>query len=67
MQARNNTPNTPRGDHMRLNHAELEIAKTPVFCNATILATTNREVTRKVREAIEIRDRRPSVNKCKGT
>ena len=65
-QARNNTPNTPWGDHMRLNHAEVEIAKAPVFCNATILATTNREVTRKVREAIEIRDRRPSVNKCKG-
>ena len=42
------------------------VQKAPVFHNASVIATVNGEVTRKVREAIEIRDRKPLINKSKG-
>ena len=39
--------------------------KKPVF-DVRILASTRSSTTRKLREAVEIRDRKPGINRCKG-
>lgn len=64
--ARNSTPGTAWGDHMRQHHPEQKIDKEPVFGNARILAATSEDSQRKLREAIEIREIRPAINKSKG-
>ena len=66
MHARNKTANTPWGEHMRTHHPREVVSKEPVFGDALILAQTERDITRKVREAVEIRDREPAINRCKG-
>ena len=63
-QARNRCKETPWGMHM-LSHPEQIVGKNPVFA-ATILAIENNVTTRRTREAIEIRDRRPSINNSRG-
>ena len=66
-QARHGTPGTPWGTHMKKFHSKISIKPDDiVFKNATVLATETREARRKLREAIEIRDRKPSVNLNKG-
>ena len=64
--ARNATKYTAWGDHMTEYHPMEIVQKAPVFHNASVIATVNGEITRKVREAIEIRDRKPLINKSKG-
>ena len=66
MQARDKIMNTPWGEHMRAYHPEEFVVKESAFRNAVILAQTTGDVMRKVREAVEIRDRRPTINRCKG-
>ena len=63
--ARKRTKNTPWGDHMKHCHPDTPVDKTPFF-RATILAIELRVTRRKIREAIEIRDRKPQINKTKG-
>ena len=63
--ARKRTKNTPWGDHMKHCHPDTPVDKTPVF-RATILAIELRVTRRKIREAIEIRDCKPKINKNKG-
>ena len=46
---------------MRVEHPEVVLSKMPVF-KVAILAV----VTRKIREAIEIRERKPAINRTKG-
>ena len=65
-QARNKICGTPWGDHMTSHHPQVTIEKVPIFHRAVVLAVEENNVTRKSREAVEIRDRKPSVNKCKG-
>ena len=62
--ARNRQANTAWGEHMK-GHPEVEVGKKPVF-KAKVLASTRSSITRKVREAVEIRDRKPGINKSKG-
>ena len=62
--ARNRQPETLWGEHMVL-HPETEMTKKPVF-SASIIAQENDGVKRKLREAIEIRERRPAINRSKG-
>ena len=52
------------GEHMR-KHQEIEIAKEPIF-TARVLAIEKNSAKRKVREAIEIRDRQPKINRTRG-
>ena len=40
------------------------MGKKPVF-KAKVLASTRSSITRKVREAVEIRNRKPGINKSK--
>ena len=63
--ARKRTKNTPWGDHMKHYHPDTPVDKTPIF-KATILAIELRVTQRKIREAIEIRDRKPKLSKTKG-
>ena len=62
--ARNHSRNTPWGEHM-LKHLEVKVQKEPIFA-ATLLAVELNATTRKAREAIEIRDRKPLINRNKG-
>ena len=48
------------------DHPQVTIEKAPIFHTAVVLAVEENNVTRKSREAVEIRDRKPSVSKCKG-
>ena len=64
LQARNRTKYTPWGEHMD-KHRNEQVEKKPVFA-AKILAIEGDSNTRKAREAIEIRDKKPSINKSKG-
>ena len=64
-QARNKIKQTAWGEHMREKHPEVDINKEPVF-TAKILATVEMETKRKIREAIEIRERNPAINRSKG-
>ena len=50
---------------MRVEHPEVVLSKMPVF-KVEILAVLKHEVTRKIREAIEIRERKPAINRTKG-
>ena len=65
-QARNKTEGTAWGDHMRRHHPTENLDKEPVFFNAKILAVAPGESQRKLREAIEIREARPTINKSRG-
>ena len=49
---------------MRKHHTDVTIDKAPVF-KARILAIERNVSNRKAREAIEIRDRRPAINRNK--
>ena len=62
--ARNRQTNTAWGEHMK-RHPEVTVGKKPVF-DVRILASTRSSTTRKLREAVEIRDRKPGINRCKG-
>ena len=64
LQAKNRTNNTPWGEHMKL-HPDTEVGKKPIF-KARLLARSEKETTRKIREAIEIRENCPEINRCKG-
>ena len=50
---------------MRVEHPEVVLSKMPVF-NFAILAVVKHKVTRKIREAIERRERKPAINRTKG-
>ena len=50
---------------MKHCHPDTPVDKTPVF-RATILTIELRVTRRKICEAIEIRDRKPKINKTKG-
>ena len=50
------------GGHIREHHADVTINKKPMFI-VRILAIESNVTTRKAREAIEIWDRRPAVNR----
>ena len=66
-QARHKTQGTPWGTHMAEKHGQRRIVGTDVvFVRARVLARETRSARRKIREAIEIRDRKPSVNLYKG-
>ena len=47
------------------SHADEEVAKKPVF-SAEILAIESSAMTGKAEEAIEIRDRKPTINRNRG-
>ena len=64
LQARNRSRYTPWGEHIG-SHANEEVAKKPVF-SAEILAIESSATTRKARETIEIRDRKPTINRNRG-
>ena len=64
LDARKRSKETPWGVHM-LDHPTEKVGKEPVF-TARILAIESNVVTRKAREAIEIRDRRPTINRNSG-
>ena len=64
LQARNRKKDTPWGEHM-LKHPEIQISKAPVF-TGSVIATLKSHTQRKVREAIEIRERNPQINRTKG-
>ena len=61
---RNRRKDTPWGEHVLSFHKDIDCAKekTPIF-TARILAFEENVIRRKAREAIEIRDRRPEVNR----
>ena len=63
-QARNLKNETPWGEHMK-KHANYRIGKEPIFA-AKILATESSITARRSREAIEIRDRKPAINRNNG-
>ena len=65
-QARTRQPHTAWGDHMRTSHPDVQINKAPIFHQGIILAQPDGDTTRKAREAIEIRDRKPAINKSGG-
>ena len=52
------------GEHMG-KHREIEIAKEPIF-TVRVLAIEKNSARRKVREAIETRDRQPKINRTRG-
>ena len=64
---RNRRKDTPWGEHVLSFHKDIDCAKekTPIF-TARILAFEENVIRRKAREAIEIRDRRPEVNRNGG-
>ena len=63
-QARNRMKGTPWGEHLQ-QHPEVIVGKKPIFV-AKVISTSKTEMARKFREAIEIRDRKPPINKSKG-
>ena len=63
--ARNKKTDTAWGEHMRTEHPDLTINKAPIF-TAKLIATSTKHTVRKFREAMEIRDRKPTVNRSKG-
>ena len=63
-QARNACKESPWGEHAK-KHPEITISKQPIFV-ARILAICANNITRKVRESIEIRDRSPKINRSRG-
>ena len=64
-QARNKTEHTAWGNHMRIHDKDFKIDNS-VLHKASIFARPGDDVTRKTREAIEVRDRKPIVNKTSG-
>ena len=64
MQARNRYSETAWGEHMK-THPQKKVDKEPVF-TARLLAIERNDIARKAREAIEIRERRPTINRNKG-
>jgi len=61
--ARHHLANEPWGIHMAEKHSQIPISSTDViFKDARILAKETRAARRKLREAIEIRERRPAIN-----
>ena len=50
---------------MRMEHLEVVLSKMPIF-KVAILAVVKDEETRKIREAMEIRERKPAINRTKG-
>ena len=51
---------------MTSHHPQVTIEKARIIHTAVVVAVEENNVTRKSREAAEIRDGKPSVNKCKG-
>ena len=64
-QARNRKSETAWGEHMKEVHPSATIGKTPIF-NVELIATSRNDVTRKFREAVEIRNRQPTINRNQG-
>ena len=64
-QARNRKSETAWGEHMKQVHPSATIGKAPIF-NVELIATSRNDVTRKFREAVEIRDRQPTINRNQG-
>ena len=64
--ARNRKEATPWGEHLRKKHPGVTLDKAPVFGNCRIIADAPQATTRKIREAVEIRDRKPAVNRVGG-
>ena len=62
---RKRSKGTPWGEHMWKEHIDESVTKEPVF-TARILAVERNPVRRKAREAIEIRDRKPAINRNGG-
>jgi len=63
VQARLKIAGTPLGMHMILMHSSLHIKPGQViFKQAQVLAIESRDSRRKIREAIEIRERKPEIN-----
>ena len=62
-QFRNRMKGTPWGELQQ--HSEVTVGKKPIF-EAKVISTSKTETARKFGEAMEIRDRKPSINKSKG-
>lgn len=62
--ARNRCKETPWGEHM-MQHPNERVNKKPIF-TVELLANESDVIERKAREAIEIRDRTPSINRNRG-
>ena len=63
MQARNKTPNTPWGQHYLIHHPHVTLQlKESAFKLAQVVARESDRARRKLREAVEIKARKPSVN-----
>jgi len=61
--ARNRVPGKPWGDHYRSKHPEVHLALgTSAFSEASVIAVEPDRARRKIREALEIRNRKPEVN-----
>jgi len=67
VKARLRTPKTPWGIHMSRFHPDKDIGpRDRIFFGARILARESRAARRKIREAIEVRERKPSINITSG-
>ena len=66
-QKKNKKKDTPWGEHVLCYHGDMDLTKgkTPIF-TARILAFEENIIERKAREAVEIRDRKPGINRNGG-
>ena len=64
---KNKKKDTPWGEHVLCYHGDMDLTKgkTPIF-TARVLAFEENIIERKAREAIEIRDRKPGINRNGG-
>ena len=62
-----NKKNTPWGEHVLCHHGDIDLSqsKTPIF-TARVLAFEENIIQMKAREAVEIRDRKPGINRSGG-
>ena len=50
---------------MKEKHPRVEVGKAPIF-SAKVLANAKMDTKRKIREAVEICERSPTINRSKG-
>ena len=62
--AQNRMEGTPWSEHLH-QHSEVTVRKQPIF-ETKVISISKTEIARKFREAIEIQDQKPPINKSKG-
>ena len=63
--ARKRKKESPWGEHFLEKHNEETVGKVPIFA-VKVLAVEESIIRRRAREAIEIRERQPAINRSKG-